>query len=80
VLHGRTARFYGKIGVVVGALFSSIAVIMTWYGINFIFKGSVHSYGGGAANAATVFLITFIVINLLWGTAAIVRYKSELNR
>jgi ABC-type transport system involved in cytochrome c biogenesis permease subunit len=80
VLHGRLAKYYGKIGVVVGALFSSIAVIMTWYGINFVFKGSVHSYGGGAANAATLFLIIFIAVNLLWGIAAIVRYKSELNR
>ncbi|MDR1483218.1 MAG: cytochrome c biogenesis protein CcsA [Planctomycetaceae bacterium] len=80
VLHARLAKYYGRIGIVVGALFSSIAVIMTWYGINFVFKGSVHSYGGGAANAATLFLIIFITINLLWGIAAIVRYKSELNR
>ncbi|MDR2345802.1 MAG: cytochrome c biogenesis protein CcsA [Planctomycetaceae bacterium] len=80
VLHARVARYYSKIGIIVGALFSSIAVIMTWYGINFVFKGSVHSYGAGAANAATLFLIVFITTNLLWGVAAIVRYKSELNR
>ncbi|MDR1478151.1 MAG: cytochrome c biogenesis protein CcsA [Planctomycetaceae bacterium] len=80
ILHARIAKYYGKIGVIVGALFLSIAVIMTWYGINFVFKGSMHSYGGGAANAATLFLLVFIAINLLWGIAAIVRYKSELNR
>ncbi|MDR2641853.1 MAG: cytochrome c biogenesis protein CcsA [Planctomycetaceae bacterium] len=80
VLHARLAKYYGRIGIVIGALFSSIAVIMTWYGINFVFKGSVHSYGGGATNAATLFLIIFVTINLMWGVAAIVRYKAELNR
>ncbi|MDR1923737.1 MAG: cytochrome c biogenesis protein CcsA [Planctomycetaceae bacterium] len=77
IFHGRIAMFYGRVGIVVGALFSSIAVIMTWYGINFVFKGSVHSYGGGAANAATMFLITFITLNILWGLAAVTRYRSE---
>ncbi|MDR2115448.1 MAG: cytochrome c biogenesis protein CcsA, partial [Planctomycetaceae bacterium] len=77
VLHGRIARFYGRIGVMVGALFASIAVIMTWYGINFVFKGSLHSYGGGAVSNATVFLTMFVIINILWGSLAIFRYSAE---
>ncbi|MDR1963837.1 MAG: cytochrome c biogenesis protein CcsA [Planctomycetaceae bacterium] len=78
VLHGRIARFYGRIGVMIGALFASIAVIMTWYGINFVFKGSLHSYGGGAVSNATFFLGIFVILNLLWGFLAIFRYSAEM--
>jgi ABC-type transport system involved in cytochrome c biogenesis permease subunit len=78
VLHGKAARYYGAIGITVGALFASIAVIITWYGINFVFKGSVHAYGGGAESNAALFLGAFIAVNLLWGTLALLRYNTEL--
>ncbi|MDR2754169.1 MAG: cytochrome c biogenesis protein CcsA [Planctomycetaceae bacterium] len=78
VLHGRIARFYGRIGVMIGALFASIAVIMTWYGINFVFKGSLHSYGGGAVSNAAIFLRMFVIVNILWGSLAIFRYSAEV--
>jgi len=78
VFHGKIARYYGAIGVTVGALFASIAVIITWYGINFVFKGSVHAYGGGAASNATSFLIVFVMANILWGTLALLRYGAEV--
>ncbi|GHT40496.1 hypothetical protein FACS189443_0930 [Planctomycetales bacterium] len=77
ILHGRIAGFYGRIGIMVGALFSSIAVIITWYGINYVFKGSMHSYGGGAADNATMFLGLFIIANILWGALAILRCTAE---
>jgi cytochrome c biogenesis factor len=78
VLHGRVARYYGAIGIIVGALFASISVMITWYGINFVFKGSLHAYGGGAANQAVLFLGTFIAANILWGTLALLRYNVEV--
>jgi hypothetical protein len=62
----------------IGALFASIAVIMTWYGINFVFKGSLHSYGGGAVSNATFFLGIFVILNILWGFLAIFRYSAEM--
>ena len=79
VLHGKTARYYGAIGITVGALFASIAVIITWYGVNFIFNGSVHAYGGGSESSATLFLFVFIAVNLLWGTLALLRYVVEVH-
>jgi ABC-type transport system involved in cytochrome c biogenesis permease subunit len=78
VFHGRVARYYKTIGIFVGALFASIAVIITWYGINFVFKGSVHSYGGGMATNATLFLGLFIAANFLWGGLALLRYGAEV--
>ena len=78
VFHGRIARYYGTIGVTMGALLASIAVIVTWYGINFVFTSSVHAYGGGAQSNATFFLIAFIVANLLWSALALLRYCAEV--
>jgi ABC-type transport system involved in cytochrome c biogenesis permease subunit len=78
VFHGKVARYYGTIGITVGALFASIAVIITWYGINFVFKGSVHAYGGGTTSNATLFLGVFIAANILWGALALLRYNTEV--
>jgi len=78
VIHGKAARYYGQIGVTVGALFASIAVIITWYGINFVFKGSIHAYGGGTASNAALFLAAFITVNILWGALALLRYNAEV--
>ena len=77
VLHGKIARYYGAIGITVGALLTSIAVIITWYGINFIFKESAHSYGGGTESHAKFFLGVFIAANVLWGALALLRYSAE---
>ena len=81
VFHGKIARYYGAIGITVGALLASIAVIYTWYGINFAsrFKGSsVHAYSGGAESLADTFLMLFIGLNVLWGTLALLRYCTEV--
>jgi len=53
-------------------------VIITWYGINFVFKGSVHAYGGGTESNATIFLGAFIAANVLWGALALLRYSAEV--
>jgi ABC-type transport system involved in cytochrome c biogenesis permease subunit len=80
ILHGKIARYYGTFGITVGALFASIAVVFTWYGINFLpwFKNSVHAYGGGTESYALLFVLTFIIANLLWGILALLRYNVEI--
>ena len=78
VFHGKAARYYGAIGTTVGALFASITVIITWYGVNFVFEGSIHAYGGGTENNAKLFLLVFIAANLLWGILALLRYIVEV--
>ncbi len=73
VLHGRVARYYGDFGVMLGAQFGSIAIIMTWYGANVIFKGSRHAYGGTDTSFETFVLLIFITVNLVWGFLAVFR-------
>lgn len=77
ILHGRIARLYGVFGTIVGASLGSIAVIMTWYGINFVFKAGLHAYAGETNTGATFFLLAFIALNLLWLLAAVFRYNAE---
>lgn len=79
VLHSRLARYFGQVGVMVGALFGSFAIIMTWYGINFVFEGSRHAYGGDATTGAKYFLLAFISLNLLWGFFALFRYGTIVS-
>ncbi|MGL6196697.1 MAG: cytochrome c biogenesis protein, partial [Thermoguttaceae bacterium] len=44
VLHGWLARLYNGIGISVGAVIGAIAIVMTWYGFNFVFNVGRHSY------------------------------------
>jgi ABC-type transport system involved in cytochrome c biogenesis permease subunit len=78
IFHGKIARYYGAIGTTVGALLVAIAVIITWYGVNFLFTGSVHAYGGGTPGNATIILITFILVNVLWGSLALLVYCAKV--
>jgi len=73
VLHGRVARWYGSFGLMLGAQFGAIAIIMTWYGANVIFKSGRHAYGGADTSFATWLVIGFIAANLLWGFLAVLR-------
>ena len=77
VLHGRVSRYYGNFGIMLGALFGSIAIIMTWYGANVIFKSGRHAYGGADTSFETKVVIAFIIVNLCWGFFAILRLVAQ---
>ena len=77
VLHGRKARFYGELGVTIGAVFGAIAILVTWYGFNFVFNVGRHAYGHGDSSWATYFLLGFIVVNVAWTAIAVGRYMVE---
>ena len=79
VLHGRKARFYGEFGITIGAVFGAIAIVMTWYGFNFVFNMGRHAYGHGDSSWATNFLLGFIIVNLLWCMIAVFRYMLEFG-
>jgi len=77
VLHGRIARYYGELGVAIGAVFGAIAIIMTWYGFNFVFKVGRHAYGQGDSSLATYIVLGFIIVNIVWTMFAVGRYAIE---
>lgn len=58
-------RFDSAFGITIGAAGGAIPVVMTWYGINYVFRAGMHAYAGGNATSATFFLYTFIGAHLL---------------
>ncbi|MCS7237642.1 MAG: cytochrome c biogenesis protein [Thermoguttaceae bacterium] len=76
VLHGRLVGMLNEFGLAVGAIFGATAIIVAWYGVNFVFGSGLHSYGEGTGGGGYVALA--LVLNWLFVGAAWLRYKAEL--
>src|SRR5258708_9607210 len=46
-LHGRLAGWWSEFGLVVASVVCFLAVLMAWYGVNFVLGKGLHSYGFG---------------------------------
>ena len=77
VLHGRLGRFYGTFGLIIGGALGSIPVLLTWYGVSFVFRSGLHAYGGIEKSSGPTFMMIFIALNVCWCFAAIFRYQAE---
>jgi len=75
VLHGRWAGWTGNFGIAVGAVLGAVAILMTWYGVNFLIKGGLHSYGQSSGGES--YVVTAVLANLLLVAFAMVRYQIE---
>jgi ABC-type transport system involved in cytochrome c biogenesis permease subunit len=47
LLHGRHAGWIKQFGLAAGAVLCFTAVLMSWYGVNFVLRAGLHSYGFG---------------------------------
>lgn len=78
VLHGRYAGAWGNFGLAVGAVVCFQAVVMAWYGVNFVLGSGLHAYGTGAGGK--VYVLSLIGIDALFTAAAIARkYTFKTN-
>ena len=78
-LHGRLAGWWTRFGLAVASVVCFLAVLMAWYGVNFVLGKGLHSYGFGIGGET--YVATFIVLDLLFVAFAIWRYrKSKLAR
>ncbi|MBN2021645.1 MAG: cytochrome c biogenesis protein CcsA [Pirellulales bacterium] len=77
VLHGRWAGWMGPFALAVGAVAGATAILVTWYGVNFVFTGGLHSYGQGSGGAFIVGLC--LVLNWLFVAVASIRYAAEIR-
>ena len=74
VLHLRKAGVMRVFGLALGGLLGGLSIIMTWYGLSFVFGGGGrHSYAAGESNK-TMILFLLIGINLLFAFVALLRY------
>lgn len=63
-LHGRLAGWLGDFGLTVTSVISFNAVLMAWYGVNFVLGTGLHSYGFGTGGSEII-IGSFIALDLL---------------
>jgi cytochrome c-type biogenesis protein CcsB len=73
-LHGRLAGWWTQFGLVVASVVCFLAVLMAWYGVNFVLGKGLHSYGFGIGGEN--YVGGFVIADLLFVAFAIWRYRS----
>ncbi|HTW95174.1 MAG TPA: cytochrome c biogenesis protein CcsA [Tepidisphaeraceae bacterium] len=69
LLHGRFAGWIKQFGMAAGAVLAFTAVLMSWYGVNFMLGVGLHSYGRGTGGQAYVYSFVaaeWIYVGLAW--------------
>jgi cytochrome c-type biogenesis protein CcsB len=74
-LHGRLAGWWSEFGLVVASVVCFLAILMAWYGVNFVLGKGLHSYGFGIGGETYVAI--FVVLDLLFVAFAIWRYRRS---
>lgn len=74
-LHGRLAGWWTEFGLVVASVICFLAILMAWYGVNFVLGKGLHSYGFGVGGETYVAI--FVVLDLLFVGFAIWRYRKS---
>ena len=78
-LHGRLVGWIGNFGISVASVVAFNAVLMAWYGVNFVLGTGLHSYGFGTGGSAWM-IASVIGADLLFVLAATARYKGWFAR
>ncbi|MEL6816189.1 MAG: cytochrome c biogenesis protein CcsA, partial [Cyanobacteria bacterium J06598_3] len=74
-LHGRLVGWIGNFGISVASVTAFNAVLMAWYGVNFVLGTGLHSYGFGTGGSE--WMIAGVVgADMLFVLAATARYKG----
>jgi cytochrome c-type biogenesis protein CcsB len=76
-LHGRLAGWWTQFGLAVASVVCFLAVLMAWYGVNFVLGKGLHSYGFGIGGETYVTI--FVVLDLLFVVFAIWRYRGSAS-
>ena len=74
-LHGRLAGWWTEFGLVVASVVCFLAVLMAWYGVNFVLGKGLHSYGFGIGGET--YVATFVILDLLFVAFTIWRYRTS---
>jgi cytochrome c-type biogenesis protein CcsB len=72
VLHGRVVGWWDQFGLALASVVCFCAVVMTWYGVNFILGKGLHSYGFGIGGEK--YVAGFVCADLAY--VAAIRYRK----
>jgi cytochrome c-type biogenesis protein CcsB len=74
VLHGRVVGWWDQFGLALASVICFNAVLMTWYGVNFVLGKGLHSYGFGIGGEP--YVAAFVTIDLTYCVIAGTRYRK----
>jgi cytochrome c-type biogenesis protein CcsB len=74
VLHGRVVGWWDQFGLALASVVCFNAVLMTWYGVNFILGKGLHSYGFGIGGEK--YVTAFVCADLTYVAVAAIRYRA----
>jgi len=78
VLHGRFTGWWGNFGMSVGSVVCFQAVVMAWYGVNFVLGSGLHAYGSGAGGKEII--LPLVGLDMLFTIAAIVQHAQHKSK
>ncbi|MFL6546059.1 MAG: cytochrome C biogenesis protein, partial [Candidatus Udaeobacter sp.] len=67
--------WWTQFGLAVASVVCFLAVLMAWYGVNFVLGKGLHSYGFGIGGETYVAI--FVALDLLFVAFAIWRYRTS---
>ena len=73
-VHGRIAGWWGQFGLAVASVVCFAAVVMAWYGVNFVLGKGLHSYGRGVGGEG--YVATLLVLDAVFLAAACWRHQQ----
>ncbi len=77
VVHARFAGWVSHFGLAVSSIASFLAVVMTYYGVNFLLGSGLHSYG--FSEGGVFWFSVYLGLELLIIFASLLRYRSATN-
>ncbi len=77
-LHGRLVGWIGNFGINVAAVVSFNAVLMAWYGVNFVLGTGLHSYGFGTGDSQIV-VASVVLADLAIVALTALRHRSRIT-
>ena len=77
-LHGRLVGWIGNFGINVASIVSFNAVLMAWYGVNFVLGTGLHSYGFSTGGSELI-IVGIVGADLLFVLATAIRYSANNN-
>jgi cytochrome c-type biogenesis protein CcsB len=74
VLHGRVVGWWNQFGLALASVVCFCAVVMTWYGVNFVLGKGLHSYGFGIGGEK--YVAAMVCVDLAYVALAAIRYRQ----